>query len=189
MKEAESWNWKGPGGAHRINLYGFTAEAPGAWGHSPGQSPVSHATCFSGLGFFCTRARCLRSGKARPRLPGRAGSCGQFLRARAHLGGDICSQTPPSPSVGGQGRAVLLPPKLGAASATRPGVSERRGWVMGCRAKAMASCGQTPARLGWHFCFLTSIHIVLEQLPTAKEQKVPALKMTVISLEGIGEMS
>lgn len=128
MKEAESWNWKGPGGAHRINLYGFTAEAPGAWGHSPGQSPVSHATCFSGLGFFCTRARCLRSGKARPRLPGRAGSCGQFLRARAHLGGDICSQTPPCPFRGRArpGRAVTTEVR---SCFCHPAWCEREAWM------------------------------------------------------------
>ena len=63
---------KGPRGAHRINLYRF--HCWGSWGHSPGQSPVSHARCFSCLVFFCKRARRLKSGKTRLHLPGRAGS-------------------------------------------------------------------------------------------------------------------
>lgn len=53
----------------------------------------------------------------------------------------------------------------------------------------MASCGQNLARLGWCFCFLTSIHVVLKQLPTVKVQRVWAFKMKMISLAGIGEVS
>lgn len=53
----------------------------------------------------------------------------------------------------------------------------------------MASYGQSLAQLGWRFYFLTLIHMVLNQLPTVKVQKVWAFKMKMISLEGIGEMS